>query len=356
MSPAPDPVHHDPSAPVIRLSDPSEMVAGLPALFGFRPRESLMFLAVERPRGRLGFRARIDLPTGPELEEAAVLLVGAAKANHVDAVIVLCHSEHTEAGEHAVRHLAGAFADGGVMVADVIQCDDSRFRSLSCTSADCCPPEGRPYDSTSSLLVAEAVGLGQRVLGDRSELANEVGEPDEATARRMSGACDRVRYRLVRTLGVDPARPDAVPPLDAVRAGAAEVKAVVAAALGAGPLGVSDDDVAALGVWCRCTTVRDVAWSLVDAGDPLEHLELWQAVARRTIAPFEPAVLSLVAFCAWRSGDGARAWCALDRALQADADYSMAHLLHMVLTNAMPPSIWQPVSEARVWEAAEAPD
>jgi hypothetical protein len=200
------------------------------------------------------------------------------------------------------------------------------------------------------------VGLGQRVLGDRSELAAEVSEPDEATARRMSGACDRVRSRLVRTHRMDPAQHDAEPPLEALRAGAAEVKAVVAGALRAGLLGLSDDDVAALGVWCRCVTVRDVAWSLVDAGDPLEHLELWQAVARRTIAPFEPAVLSLAAFCAWRSGDGARAWCALDRALQADADYSMAHLLHTVLTNAMPPSIWQPVGEARVWEAAGAPD
>jgi hypothetical protein len=160
----------------------------------------------------------------------------------------------------------------------------------------------------------------------------------------------------VRTYGTDPAQQDASLPLPALRGGAAEVKAVIACARGPGLSRLSDDDVAALGVWCRCIPVRDVAWAQVNAGDALEHLELWQAVARRTIAPFEPAVLSLVAFCAWMSGDGARAWCALDRALQADADYSMAHLLHTVLTNAVPPSVWQPVSEARVWEAAEAPD
>ena len=356
MSPAPDPIHDQSAAPVIRLSDPTEVVAGLPALFGFRPRESLIFLAVERPRGRLGFRARVDLPVGAEVADAATLLVGAALANHVDTVIVLCHSEHLQLAESAARHLAAAFAGGGVVVADVIQCDDSRFRSLSCTSPGCCPPEGRPYDSTSSLLVAEAVGLGQRVLRDRSELAAEVAEPDEATARRMSRACDRVRSRLVRTYGTDPAREDAQLQVPALRGGATEVKAVIAGALGTGVSRLSDDDVAVLGVWCRCITVRDVAWAQVDAGDPLEHLELWQAVARRTIAPLEPAVLSMVAFCAWMSGDGARAWCALDRALQADADYSMAHLLHTVLTNAVPPSTWQPVAEARVWEAAEAPD
>jgi hypothetical protein len=76
-------------------------------------------------------------------------------------------------------------------------------------------------------------------------------------------------------------------------------------------------------------------------------------VARRTVAPFEPAVLSLAAFCAWRTGDGARASCALERALRADGDYSMAHLMQSVLADALPPTIWEPVSEVSVWEAAE---
>jgi len=91
MSPAPDPIHDQSAAPVIRLSDPTEVVAGLPALFGFRPRESLIFLAVERPRGRLGFRARVDLPVGDEVADAATSapLATLATASPDDAYVAL---------------------------------------------------------------------------------------------------------------------------------------------------------------------------------------------------------------------------------------------------------------------------
>lgn len=334
------------------MSDPAELVAGLAALFGFRPRESLLFLAVDGSRGRLGFRARVDVPGVADVEQAVGQLVHAGEVNRVSSVIVMAHSDERSLRIRSVRALADAFEQRQVEIVDAIHLDDQRFWSLQCGVASCCPPRGTAYDASTSLLVAEAVVSGQRIVGERSELAAEFGEPDDDTARRMSRHCDRVRARLVQEHGVDPAASGALPDLAVLRAGGVRVKTLIGRAITTGPDDISDADAAELAIWCRCVTVRDIAWSLVDIGDAREHLRLWSAVAGRTIAPFEPAVLSLAAFCAWMSGDGARAACALDRALRADPGYSMAHLLEAVLTNALAPSIWEPVAEHAVWEAA----
>jgi len=351
---SPDPALRFPSsAAPISVSQPTELVAGLPALFGFRPRHSLFFLGLDGPRGRLGFRARADL-TGPaDIDQAVDQLVIAARTNHVSSVVVMGHSDDAALGAASAQALADAFEERHVEVVDALRLDDHRFWSLLCDSPSCCPPQGRPYDTSASRLVAEAVGVGQRIVTDRSELAAEFGAPDVSSARRIRAECDRIRAGLVDAYGVDPADAGARPHVDVLRAGATAVKELIGRAIGADPSDVADADAAALGIWCRNITVRDVAWSQVDGGDPREHLLLWSAVARRTIAPFEPAVLSLAAFCAWRTGDGARASCALDRALRADGAYSMAQLMHSVLVGALPPSIWEPVSEQAVWEAAE---
>lgn len=52
---------------------------------------------------------------------------------------------------------------------------------------------------------------------------------------------------------------------------------------------------------------------------------------------------ALLGFCAWLSGNGALGWCAVDRALEADPDQSLARLVGDVLTAAMPPWRWRPV-------------
>jgi hypothetical protein len=340
------------TAGTIRLSDPADLVAGLAALFGFWPRHSLMFVALDDRRGVLGFRARADLPEPPDVDLVVSQLVQAARANDVSSVILLSHSQDTALRITALEQLADAFAQRSVSVVDALHLDDDRFWSLHCVTLECCPPQGRPYDCSTSRLVVESIGMGLPILANRSELYAEVAEPRGATARRMRRLCDELRARLTREHGIDPACEGAEPELAVLKAGADRVKALVAGGIGSDPSAISEDDVAELAVWCRNITVRDIAWALVDSGNPRRHLLLWQSVARRTISPFEPAVLSLAAFCAWRCGDGARASLALDRALGADRDYSMARLIDGVLRSALSPSIWRPVSEEAIWEVA----
>jgi hypothetical protein len=82
--------------------------------------------------------------------------------------------------------------------------------------------------------------------------------------------------------------------------------------------------------------VRDLAWQAITTEQP--HLTLWTDVTRRADPALVPAPASLLAFTAWRAGDGALAGLALDRALAADPSYSVAQLLRDALRQGLPPS------------------
>ncbi len=69
----------------------------------------------------------------------------------------------------------------------------------------------------------------------------------------------------------------------------------------------------------------------------------WCGAAPPSCSPHRP---SLLAFAAWLAGDGALAWCALDRCALADPDYRMAGLVAHTLEHALPPSAWTPLPES----------
>ena len=111
-----------------------------------------------------------------------------------------------------------------------------------------------------------------------------------------------------------------------------------------GPL--SDAAVGRLVSACRDVEVRDVAWALMSREDARRHVELWRDVVRRCPTELLAAPASLLAFAAWLAGDGALAWCALDRCALADPDYRMAGLVAHTLEQALPPSAWTPLPES----------
>jgi hypothetical protein len=104
---------------------------------------------------------------------------------------------------------------------------------------------------------------------------------------------------------------------------------------GSGP--PSDDEVAWLGVLMVSLRVRDEAWVRMDEANLGAHIRLWRDVLRRVAEPYAAGPASLLAFAAWRAGEGALANIALDRALSADPGYSMARLLHELFISGLPP-------------------
>ena len=99
-----------------------------------------------------------------------------------------------------------------------------------------------------------------------------------------------------------------------------------------------DDQIAWLSVALTDLRVRDDAWARMDPEHRDAHLRLWTDVVRRACPAYVPAPASLLAFTAWQSGDGALANIAIERALDADPAYSMAHLLAEAIESGLPPS------------------
>jgi hypothetical protein len=89
--------------------------------------------------------------------------------------------------------------------------------------------------------------------------------------------------------------------------------------------------------------VRDLVWCDVDRGNASAHVTLWREVVRRSPERLVAPAAGLLAFASWLAGDGALAWCAVDRCLCADPDHVLGQLVGEALTSAVPPTRWQPI-------------
>jgi hypothetical protein len=100
---------------------------------------------------------------------------------------------------------------------------------------------------------------------------------------------------------------------------------------------LTDDEAAWLGVLLVDIGVRDYAWQRCAGED--WRVGLWTDLLRRMPPRYVPAPAGLLAFTAWRQGQGALASAAVDRALEAEPHYSMAQLLGQVLDEGMSPEV-----------------
>jgi Domain of unknown function (DUF4192) len=94
------------------------------------------------------------------------------------------------------------------------------------------------------------------------------------------------------------------------------------------------------------TDVRDSALYAVTRESARDHLRVWAALLRGAADPQVPDTAAVTAFCAWQSGQGALAWCALDRCLAVDPAHRLGLCLAECLTRALPPSVWDETSGA----------
>jgi hypothetical protein len=85
---------------------------------------------------------------------------------------------------------------------------------------------------------------------------------------------------------------------------------------------------------------RDAALWAVTRDTARAHLELWSDLLRRAPDAHVGDVAALAAYCAWRAGRGALAWCALDRCLDLVPDHQLGLHLAACLTRAVPPAEW----------------
>jgi hypothetical protein len=301
----------------------------LPALFGFVPHESLVAVATHGERVRFGFRLRLDLPSGPDVDAAAEVIAHHLRRAEPDGLVLVTV---TEGDGYVADVLSDAVADRLAPVPVVVAArTDGRSRYWLPGG----PDEGLAYRPGTSPAPAAAVLAGRVILPSRealveryaaatgerrrrAEAATEAAVDELATARRTPGAeslvehghrvVDELRERFLRTGEV----PD-------------------------------DATLVRLGVWLAVPEVRDYVWWGLTREEADVHLRLWTAAAPLALPPFDAHVLAVAGFLAWRAGDGAAALVATERALAASPVQSLAGTVHDLLVAGVPPSRWDQV-------------
>lgn len=359
----------------LKVSSPAELISAVPYLIGFHPADSLTVVAMRAHQ--IVFAVRIDLPelgAPDEQARAAVLhLASVVAQQEVQAVTLIGYGEAARVTP-AVLRISDAFRRIGLVILDELRVEGGRYWSYLCTDASCCPVEGRRCDPAASVVAAEATFAGAVALPSRQALAAQVAPVTGADREAMIAAAARAAIRLAALAGErstgdvsdaaeqgaraeragaageawqpDPGGPglggEGLPFASDVprfyrlvrRAGRAAVRDAERRYRSGRRL--TDDETAWLGLLLLHVPVRDYAWTRTRKQE--WEVALWSDVLRRVEPRYAPAPASLLAFVAWRSGLGALASIAVERALEQEADYSLAVMLREALLCGLPPS------------------
>ncbi|MCX5068312.1 DUF4192 domain-containing protein [Micromonospora lupini] len=315
----------------LSVRSPADLLAAVPYLLGFHPADSVVAVAL---RGRqIIFAARADLPDpSTDPVDSARHLAGVIQRQGADAATVVGYGppDRVTPSVDAVR---AALTGVGLEVLDALRVTDCRWWSYLCAEADCCPPEGRRYDPTANPVTASAVFAGQVALPDRAALAAQVAPVDGAARDALHAATVQAERRLVELLEQAPDG-DLLGGRALRSAGVAAVREAQRRQRRGERL--DDDEVAWLSLLLSHLPVRDHAWERTDGRD--RDIALWTDVLRRAEPELTAAPGALLAFAAWRAGQGALAAVALERTLSLHPDYSLALLLDDLLRRGVPPS------------------
>ncbi len=336
--------------PTVRVpvSSPEGVLAIIPHLLGFYPSRSLVVLGMGG-QGRVRVTFRYDLPDPPDADLAADI------AEHAESVLTRQKIQAAMligyGSESAVMPVLDTviplLTDCGVRVTDALRADAGRYRSVFCEDAQCCPPEGRTYDPGSHPAAAAMTEAGLPAQPDRAALARTL-QPRAGTAVQARNATNAARLRLSELAAQSRTAGDGDPQLRLVRAGRAAMQHAIKCYRTGGTI-TGSDQFAWLAVLLADLRVRDDAWARMDPAHHAEHARLWADVVRCAAPEYVPAPASLLAFTAWQGGNGALAAIAVDRALAANPDYSMALLLGEAIDAGLPPSAARlPMTPAQV--------
>lgn len=382
-----------PSSPALppslaRLRGPGDLVAAVPLLIGYRPRDAWVAVCLE-PNGRLIATLSGPLPASPRAardherggqrpppteaareagERAAACDVAerirASEATSAALVVFSSAGGQRGGGPESragrgqesgdgfgdihrrprlpASDFAGAVADflavEGVLLLDALLVIGDRRWSYLCRNEKCCPTSGVPLanDVTEAvgLLAAEQTLLGRSPLASREELVASIaplqvadtGPPAESSHASADG------------LAPDPEAPgpgaagNGEDPASARRLFLGLLDRVAS-----GDGGVRDTEAGPVVRRLRSIPDRDEVL-LAAVADPVRAVPLLIQLARRTRPPGDAPVCSVLACAAYASGDGALANVALDRALASDPSYSLALLTRGLLDRQVHPS------------------
>ena len=323
----------------VRVSGPADILAVVPHLIGFHPALSFVVIGAAGPHRRIELGFRYDLPDPPDSAAAAEI------ADHAVAVLTQRGASMVIGIGYGPGRLVTPVADAvaaavsgrRLQLRELLRVEDGRYWSYLCTNTACCPAEGTAFDYLSHPAAAAMTVAGLAAYPDRDAVAATLAPPTGPAAHAMDEAIDRACARAQELMDRARRNGSGNPMRLVVSQGRRAVRQAIQAYRSGGRIN-SDDTIAWLAVSLVHLAVRDDAWARMVPEHRQAHMSLWADIVRRTDGPWLPAPASLLAFTAWQAGDGTLANIALDRALTAEPDYSMALLLRDILTAGVPPS------------------
>ncbi len=292
----------------------------VPVVLGFTPADSVVMLTFGAQRC---FHARVDLPrTGEPVAEMIDALLEPAHRHGVPRVVFVVYTGQALLAERVSSRLVRAFKARGIEVIDLIRADGRRWFPML-RNRRWAPASGVPYDVSAHPFAAQAVVDGRVTHASRADLAASL-EPDP-----------------VRVAAVEAALPD-VAAADPLWVGATVLQHTVA-----GTLPGDEEAARLLRTIATDVDARDAAWIGLSRQHAEHQVELWTDLVRRAPAELCAAPAAVLGMAAWFAGHGALAWCAVDRAAEADPGHTLARLVGDLLAAAVPPSAWEEVFDAR---------
>ena len=302
-----------PSPGPLVVKQPEDLLAFVPLAVGFTPERSAVMLTFDE-RGS-SFHARVDLPADvDDVDDLVETLLAPARRHRISSVIFVLYDDDTIVADESAWSLHEAFGRAGIEVTDVLRAHGDRWFAVL---------PGRPrehydgvhFDVSTHPFTARGVFEGRVTHRTREDLRASLAARPAAVGETAAA---------LRT---------AVPLPDTA------VRPLVQGVLGGDPL--PTPDLARLALALMSPSARDEAWSWLTRAQARAAADLWSDVVGRVPASHVAAPAAILAMAAWLAGEGALAWCAVDRCREVAPQHSLANLVAGLLESATSPDVWQ---------------
>jgi len=316
----------------LRIRSRLDLVAAVPYLIGFHPYDSLVLLGLAG--AEVVFSSRLDLPLSEDPDErrrTARYLAGLAERQPIDDVTIVGYGPSFHVDPMIVE-LTIALEEFGLGLRDACRVCGDRLWVYCCDDPECSPPDGVPFDVSTSQVAAAATVAGLVALPDRAAFEELVEPDDTATDDAMAFATERAEARLREAFESDDVT--GARRLLTVRGERLLDAAVTRYADGHR---LDDDEAAWLSVLFLLTDFAALVWRRM-VEQPVEpYLPVWRDLVRRVQPDLCAPIAALLAYGAWRTGDGALAGMAVQRALRECPEYEPARVIHVLLHSGIAP-------------------
>jgi hypothetical protein len=321
-----------PTAGSIRLSNPSELIAAVPHLLGFHPRDSVVLLTLNGRKLGLTLRADLVVPDqAHQLAEQLLRPITRAQPSGIALVVIGGDLNVDDDLPHRalVTALAHALDGAGLSVMLTVWTTETK-RGAPWRCYDDSLRAGTVADPATSPLAVATVAAGAVTFSSRQEMAELLATHDPEALQR--------RAELL-----DAADADYPPSARMVKQRFAQLRQLHRAAA-TGEVVLSDGVVAEVASALCDHRVRDACLPWCSDSGAVAAERLWLALVRATPAPERAEPAALLALTAYLRGDGALAGVALDAAQQACPHHSLSALLRAALDGGLPPELLRGVA------------